>query len=120
MSNTFSLPTHDDPRHPDALALAIVAAALRAVSADFARPRPRASQIAASAEGALAAASVVAEGAEVREFIFELRMAAARNEAIPPAIAARIALDALDVGEEEALIGVGEVGHTQSQSRDLK
>ena len=55
----------NDPRHPDALALAIVAAALRAVSADFARPRPRASQIAASAEGALAAASVVAEGAEV-------------------------------------------------------
>ena len=77
MSNAPLSPS--DPRHPDALALAIVASALRAVSADYARPRPRASQIAASAEGALAAASVVAEGVEVREFIFELRMAAARS-----------------------------------------
>ena len=77
MSSSPVSATHDDPRHPDALALAIVAAALRAVSISYGLHRPRASHIAAAAGGALAAASVVAECPDLCGLIFDLRMAAA-------------------------------------------
>ena len=77
MSNTFPL-SPSDPRHPDALALAIVASALRAVSADYARPRARTSQVAAVAEGALHGACVVAESPELRALILDLCLDAAR------------------------------------------
>ena len=80
MSSSPVSATHDDPRHPDALALEIVAAALRAVSTSYGLHRPRASHIAAAAVGALAAASVVAEDSDLCAMIFDLRMAASHAQ----------------------------------------
>lgn len=61
----------------DALAIEIVASALRHVGWAYDRPGARASEIASAAEGALTAAMAIAEGPDLRGELFALRMAAA-------------------------------------------